>query len=498
VVDLAVGKFRLENGLIVYAQQKIPLNMRGDHLRVVLDFNSLRTLYQGFARMDALKVAVKDKPPLLVRVNLPLEIRRDGLSLTKAQLDTESSHVLLSASLSNLSAPQLAVSAGATIFLPEMARSLDLPIVTNNPAAPNSLTVDVDTQIDQRARTVALQHFRFALGKTKLNAAGTANAADGGTIKFSGDVALGELSQLLEVSSPQIGGYLMLNGSAGLDRENHYDVHGTIDSRGLSVADGSTKLSDASLSTPFEITPNLISLDSLRLALLGGVISTRVSIWDLSKFNAAGQIRNISLGALCSMFAGRNVSYGAAISGEFAATDNLQTGRQSAANASTRLSITPSGHGVPVKGVIDAQYAGSSGLVDFRKVYINLPASQLEATGSLNRLVHVSVVSRNLNDFLPLTKNNGAAVPVILNGGMLKVDTNIQGDLSKPRISGQAGITHFATHNRRFDDFLLDFAASPDGVSVQKGTLRRDKMQVAFDGSMSLKKWRPVSRSMML
>ena len=495
VVDLAVGELRLENGLLVYGNQTIPLNVRGDDLRVSLDFNSLRSAYQGFARIDALKVAVRRNPPLVVRVNLPLEIRRDGLSLSKAQLDTASSHVLISASLNNAGAPQLAVSAGAKLFLPEIGQSLALPMATNDPALSKYLTLDLDTRIDQKANNVALQYLRLGLGKTTLNAAGTSNPANGDAIEFSGEVALGQISQLLEVSSPQIAGALMVNGSATFNRDNHYDVHGTISSRALSIANGSTKLSNVSLATPFQINPNLISLDSLRLSLLGGNISTRISIRDLNKVSADGEARNISLGALCSMFAGGNVGYGGSISGMFAATDSLQAGREPIVNASARLSITPAGHGVPVRGVIDAQYEGGSGLVDLKNLHVSLPASELNATGSLKKLVHVSLVSRNLSDFLPFTKNSGGTVPVILKGGMLRLDTDVQGDLSEPRMSGQAGITHFVVQDRRFDNLLFNFAASPDGVSVQKGTLWRDKMQVALDGSISLKKWKPVSSS---
>jgi translocation and assembly module TamB len=503
VVDLAVGQFRVEHGLIAYAQRKLPVNLHGDNLRIALDFNAVRSVYQGFVKVDALKVSANGNSPLLVHVSLPLEIRRDGISLKKAQLDTESSHLLMSASLDNLTSPKLAVRTNGTIFLPEMARVLDLPIATNDRVSPSLLALNLETQFDQKANTIALQHFRLALGKTTLEASGTANPAKGDTIKFSGDVALAEITRLLNVASPQISGYLALNGNAGFDREKHYGVHGTITSRALFIADGSAKFSNVSLSTPFQIASNLISLDSLHLAMLGGDLSARVSFLDMSKLSAAGRLHNISLGALCSALEGRTVGYGGLISGGFAAKDDLQTGGRSVVNASARLSIMPSSHGVPVKGLIDAKYASRDGLVDLQNAYISLPASRISLSGSLNKVLTVSLISQSLNDFLPLTRfaksNAAGAFPAILNGGMLKVDANVQGNLSAPRISGHAGITKFVAQGRTFDDLSLDFAGSPEGVRVQNGKLRRDRMQVAFDGSLSsLVGWKPVSRSEIL
>jgi hypothetical protein len=194
-----------------------------------------------------------------------------------------------------------------------------------------------------------------------------------------------------------------LNGSAGVDGQNHYRASGSIDSRDLSIASSGTKLSDVSLSTPFQITPSLISLDSLRLALLGGNISARVSVINGNKLSADGQIHKISVSALCSALAGRSVNYGAAISGRFAAMDDFQTKARSGVNATTHLSITPNRRGIPLNGIIDASYNGDSGLVDLQSSYIAFPSSRVSAKGVLNRALNVSLVSRNLNDFLPLT-----------------------------------------------------------------------------------------------
>lgn len=498
VVDLAVGQFRLDNGLIAYSQKTMPLSMRGNDLKVSLDYNSLATRYQGFVRIDALKIASKTNPPLLVRVNLPLEIRRDGLSVSKAQLDTDASHVFFSASLENPSTPMVTVTATAKILLPEMARAFDLPIGRNIPVSMSTLIADLAGKAEQNSGRLTVQRLRIAVGQTAFDMAGTADPTTGESLHFSGDTALSELAQILNIAPLKLAGDLKLNGTASLDRNRNYAVHGTLDGQGLALAEGSTRLSNVSLTTPFDVTADRVSLPSLRLGVLGGDVFANVAFLEMHKLSAQGQLHNIALRTLSGVFAGQPVDYGGLISGTFAAADDTKTRGTTALNGRARLSITPTSNGVPVSGAIDANYSGASGLVEVKNANISLPSSKLTASGSLNKSLNASLVSRNLNDFLPALRLGGGApptLPVTLKGGVAKLDAHIQGDLSAPIIAGHASITQFAAQNHLFDDLSLDFAASPKSVSVQNGSLRRASMQSAFDGSLALVKWRPVSRS---
>ena len=47
VVDLAIGRFELTNGLITFAAQKQALNVRGNNLRAQLAYNILSQEYSG-------------------------------------------------------------------------------------------------------------------------------------------------------------------------------------------------------------------------------------------------------------------------------------------------------------------------------------------------------------------------------------------------------------------------------------------------------------------
>src|SRR5579875_242181 len=54
VVDLAIGKFQITNGLLEYSQQKTAFSGRGENLRALLTYNTLNPSYQGNLWIDPL------------------------------------------------------------------------------------------------------------------------------------------------------------------------------------------------------------------------------------------------------------------------------------------------------------------------------------------------------------------------------------------------------------------------------------------------------------
>src|SRR3954451_22818959 len=73
VVNLAVGQFKVQNGLLQYAQQKTAFSATGENLRVLLDYNQLSPGYQGKLTVDPLLlVAGANGPTLPVHVSVPI------------------------------------------------------------------------------------------------------------------------------------------------------------------------------------------------------------------------------------------------------------------------------------------------------------------------------------------------------------------------------------------------------------------------------------------
>ena len=319
-------------------------------------------------------------------------------------------------------------------------------------------------------------------------------------MRFNANVALGELSRLMNVSSAQAKGDLVADGTATLDARNNYAINGTLKSRGLAVRSGTTEVSDISLSSPFHADPYLISLDGLKLDAFGGGLAAKLFVENMQQFSLEGSLRNFSLPALASALTGKRLGYDGAIGGALKAQGNLKANGTSGYSADAHLAITPGDHGIPVSGRINANYAGATGIVALGQSYVSLPNSRIDLTGSLNHRIDISLISHNLNDFLPAANfaatKPESSLPVSLRaGGTASIQAQITGNLSDPRVAGHMAVTNFTVEQKPFSGLSLDLAASPFGASIQNGSLTGQSLQTTFNASIGLWKWKPLPRS---
>jgi len=500
IVNLAVGQFKIENGLLQFAQRATAFNARGENLRVLLDYNLLNASYGGNIRIDPLLLTSGTNTPLGVHVNVPVTIEKDAVRLTNVTFNTAQSQALLNGSLQDMNNPQIAATLNTTVSLPEMQKSFDLPIDTRAKASPKSLSAEASVQIDTKNNTIGIKTAHLALGKTTLQASGALNRGGNSGAQFNAELALQELASLLKMSSVGASGVLQANGTAKLDAQNNYAVDGTLNSRDLSLRSGTTRLSNVGLYSPFHADPYLISLDGLKLNAFGGSLAAKVFIEKLQRLSVEGSLRNFSLPVLANSFTGKRLGYDGTINGSIKAAGNLQAKGTTEYTAQANLAIAPGRHGVPVSGRLNASYNGARDLVDVGKSYIAMPNSRIDLEGALNRQLNVTLVSRNLNDFLPAV-NFGAAkpqtsLPVTLhNGGAAQVQAQIKGNLSAPQVTSHLAMDHFAVEQRGFDRLALDLTAAQSAANIQNGTLTRNTLQTTFDAAIGLKNWSPLPRS---
>ena len=484
VVDLAVGQFRVERGFIAYSERKgEPLNMRGENLRAFLAYSGLKQNYKGYIRIDPLTIAYGTQPPLLAHVDLPLTLGKNLVSSTNASLTTASSQIHLNASIANLNSPQIAVKMTAQLSTRELADIFGLPIDASGPSV---LYADIDGQFDQHANTISLPLMHVALGKTTLDATGQGQA-----IQFNGNVSLGELSRLFKVSSPEIQGDLAMHGTASSDT-----LAGTIESRGLTVRDGSTHLSHVSIAAPFHATSHLVSLDDLKIQALGGTIRASVDLEELRKLTARGELRGFSIQTLSSALAGHFIGYDGSVDGSVSASADLKAKGTSGMAARALLRITPGRRNIPLKGEVSVAYSGASGLTDLHQSYLALPHSRIDLSGVIGRELNVDVKSRNLNDFLPVVNFSSSkplqSLPVNLEGrGAAAVHATVTGELARAQINANATVTSFEVNKSHFDRLSLDAFASPSNVKLGNASLSSPGLSATFGASLGLVDWRP-------
>lgn len=513
IVDLKIGQFSIQNGLLEFSQrtgrpepvvraqqsQSIPFSARGENLRALLNYNTLHPSYQGNLSIDPLLLASGNRPPMNVHVDLPVTIEKDTVRLANGKLTTSQSNIALSASLQNMNAPVISAELNASLSIPEIQRSVELPIDANARGAPQTITAQLNANFDSTSNTIQLQTARLALGQTTFQASGAIDPSTNSAIQFNANLALGELTKLMAVSSLAARGDLQANGSAKMDARKNYSVDGTLNSRGLSIRSGATQISDVSLYSPFHADPYLISMDGLKLNAFGGSLAAKIFIEKMQQLSLEAGLNHFALPVLAAAFTGKHLGYDGTIAGSLKAQGDLKAKGTTGYAAQARLSIVPGRRGVPVSGRLDANYAGATGAVDLDHSYLALPNSRLDISGSLNRRIDLNLVSHNLNDFLPAAnfgaKTPETSLPVALHGGTAAVQAQISGDLSAPHISAHAAVDRFAVEQRSFDKFALDLVASPSGASIQNGLLTRNSLETTFNASIGLRKWSPVPSS---
>lgn len=501
VVDLKIGQFLLQNGLLEYAQQKTAFSGRGENLRVLLNYNTLHPSYSGNVSVDPLLVQSGTRPPLQAHINVPVTIEGDAIRIAGATLATGASNIGLSASLEHLNAPDIQAHVNANVSLPEMARSFDLPVDVATRDVPKQLTAELAVRINDKNSVIHIETANVALGKTTFSASGTARdvSDSSASARFNANLALDELSRLFKVASPRVDGAIVLNGTAALDARNNYRVNGMLDSHAISIQSGTTRLNDVNLRSPFHADPYLISMDGLQLNALGGTLGAKLFVEKMQQLSVEGNLQNFSLPVLAFIFTGKHLGYDGTLDGTLKATGDLKAKGTTGYNAQARLDITPGTRGVPVRGQLVARYSGPTGLVDLGSSYVALPNSRLDLSGALNKQLNLNLVSHDLNDFLPAA-NFGSAkpqteLPVTLQGGRASLQAQVTGSLASPNIVGHLAVDRFAVEGRAFDNFALELDASASQVEVRNGSLTRGPLRSAFTASVGLAKWSPVPAS---
>ena len=321
VVDLAIHQFQIDNGLLMASQT--PFSARGENLRALLNYNLLTPSYQGNLQIDPLLLASGNRPPIKVHVNVPVTIEKDAVRVADAKLNTDQSQIVLNASIQNMNAPVIDGKLNASLSLPEIQRGLDLPIEANAKGAPKVLSAELALRMDEKSNTIQIQTAHIGLGQTTLQASGTLDQSKNGSAQFNANLALGELSSLLGVSSVQTGGDLQANGNLKLDAKNNFAADGTLNSRGVSVRSGTTRLSGISLYSPFHADPYLVSLDGLKLNAFGGTLAAKIFIEKMQQLSVEGNLRNLSLPGIATAFTGKRLGYDATLSGPIKAQGDL-------------------------------------------------------------------------------------------------------------------------------------------------------------------------------
>ena len=487
VIDLAVDRFLISQGLLTLNSQPRQIDLRGNNLHALLQFNPVTRSYKGDLSLQPIYVVEGRNTPVVFTVTLPLVLERKRISLENARIATPESELVINGSLEDLKNAKTSAQVNGHLALADLKKLADLPVDLNGRNLPAVINVQGNAEITPDRISVA--GLRLTAGHSQVEASGTLKDPHGnGALQFKTTLALDELGRMAKLDARPAGTVLM-NGTAKLDAANNYGVSGEIEGRNLSFSQGAQRFQQVSFHSAVALDPKRLDLRGLRLSAFGGEFAGNASLQEFADYSVTGNLRNFNLQTVINGMGNKPLPYDATVSGPIDAHGNLKSSGAKLAAANAKLVITPGRRGIPVSGRINAQYNGATGNIDVMNSFVALPSSRLNLSGSLNNRLNVDLTSRNLDDLLAAAGPNPPAVK--LNGGEARFEGYVNGGVSAPRILGHLTVTRFSVENRRFDSLALDVDAASSRAAVSNGVLERGQMRTQFAAAAGLDHWAP-------
>ncbi len=447
VLDLAIGRFELTNGLITLAAQKHELNVRGNNLRAQLAYNILSQEYRGQLSLQPVYVVSGRNTPVNFTVNLPVVVSRNRIDVHDASIFSSASAVTLNASIEDLKNLKVSAHAMGHIALVDLKNAANVPLSLTARNLPSVIDLDVNASTANNA--IEVNRLRLSLGHSNVEASGSLNRG----LTFQSQLALGELGRLGNATGfPN--DTASVNGIAMLDSQNN------------------------------------LTLTGLRASALGAEFAGDASLKDFRAYQVRGNLRRLDLENAIRVAGQKRLPYDGVLSGAINIAGNLNTGLRGF-TAEAKLSVLPASHGIPLSGNLTADYSGARDDVSIRKSLLTLPNTRLSVDGSVGKQLNVAMTTTNLDDLFAAFPT-GSRPPVALHAGQASFDGKITGSLTAPSISGHVTASRFSIAGRQFDSFDADTALTQHEVAIQNGSLARNRMQARFSGTLGLRAWKPL------
>jgi translocation and assembly module TamB len=489
VVNLAVGSFAIDHGMVSFASTRQALDVRGRNLQAQIDYSFITQSYTGRLGMEPLYVLNGKNTPVNFKVSLPLKISKDRIEVTNGSLSTALSEVELNASLEDMKNPRLAGTAKGRLAIQDLANAGNLPVSPARKGEPKEVDLELSGLFSNS--TIRVEKLRLRAGHSSVEASGALRDSAGKAgLDFNAALALDELGRMAKLMQHPAG-MAGLHGTVTLDAANNLDANGTIEAANVSLQQGGRRISNVNLASGFHADNRNLEMKGLKLRAFGGEFAGDLGLADWERYRLTGALRGLNIQAASLVF-GQRLPYDGTISGPVNAQGDLKAGA-GALTGGARLSIAPGKRGIPVSGKLNAAYNGAANSITLDNSYVALPHSRFTLSGALNKRVEVVFHSQDLSDILALSKT---PVPVALGkNGVAELNATVTGNLSDPRIAGHLAVNRFTVQGRQFDSLQTDFTASPSEARVANGSLSGTGMLARFDGSAAMKNWVVSQRS---
>lgn len=421
LVNLAVGRYEVRQGLADFDLHKFPLNLRGEDLRLEMNYEAAGPNYRGELSSRRLRVSSSTTGPVEFEVEGAFTLDPERVDFPRLRLAAGRSRAELKGALTNLRMPQGKFAVTAQIALPDAVPMFSLPVEPVGSAAfDGDLSVTWAGGFDfalagrASAQGVAYRRERLRLENATVTAAVRATP-DRITLRNIAASALGANFQ----------------GEAGLSQRKNFHIEGKFE--GLSVRQAADLFTERPI--PWA---GMLAGDVVVDAAVGEA-DTRVQ-------------------ALVAIAHSESVTDGTPIEGRIqfgydqrAAT--VQLGEMHVATAAT--SVDASGTLSTVAGQTLNVRARSTNLDDV------LPALWL------------------LNEGAP------RVLPIKLDGGDATLAGTVSGQLETPRFRGQIVLNRPVVDGHAFASITSEVDASREAVALRRLAIARGSMSINGDAALA-------------
>jgi translocation and assembly module TamB len=485
VVDLAIHRFELKNGALMFADDKQSVDVRGNNLLAQLWFNPLSHGYRGNIAYQPIYVVSGRGTPVKLAISLPVAIESNRIAFSNARITAPGSSIFMDGSVEDLRRPKVSAHLRGRLAFADLQSLIKLPESAGVQGVPAGLDLDMEAVASKD--NIVVSHLRMQAGASQLEASGTLKGSNG-SLAFNSRLSLDEVGGLMKLAArPE--GVVTATGTASLDQQDNYRVSAQVEAKDLSFRQAGERITGVGASSTVSLDPHVLELKDLRLSALGGSLVGDALVENFSQYRFHGKLSNLDTRVLARAAAGQKLAYDGLVSGPIDAAGDLKSSGTNGLEAHARLSIAPGRNGIPLSGRLTAHYIGRTGDIQVENSFLALPKTRVTLDGSLTRALNVSIATTDLNE-LAVAVNPGNSVPVDLNNRQARFAGVLTGTLSSPKIAGQLTASGFSVEGRTFDSLAAEVRASSGQISVANVALARGMMRSVASGSMGLRDWK--------
>jgi translocation and assembly module TamB len=387
----------------------------------------------------------------------------------------------------------------------------------------------LDAQIALGKNTIDLMSVNLISGGIKLRAAGSIGdlSTPHGEFDLTAAVSIEELSRMFTLpieprGTVEFQGHGSLGGPA-IDGKAPYRLTGKLTGKGLGYIHQGVEISNIAVATDADASPNNIRLAKLDLSTPSGRFQGTAQAGALRRVTVQGTIDGVSIGEVGRLAGRETGALSGTLSGPVQLEGLLTSSGLTGVVAGADLALKAGDGALPIQGSLALNYDQRTGKIALGNAQIAVGNSEASLSGTFGETLAVHVVSRNLNDVIPVLRALGATPParwpVELDHGVARVDVSVIGSLENARVSGNAdfeklkldlhALGNSALDGRELgarldghevDRLVTTFNLDRSSASLQSINLQQGKLRLEGQGRAGLHNWKlegtsPISAS---